>query len=521
MKLRGKISLGYWVLAGMVVFVIISGLLALNIILAKYQFIVDEQYPNLVKTVLSGQASTETIGTLEQQIQQEKATVKLIGQGLNTVMPVFMLVAIAGGAWAAIIVPRRISRPVVELAEISSQVAKGDLTGSFNVNTDDEIGELSQAFSFMLVSLRELIQKLGSHTGRVAQTSQTLAHVSEEVAQASQQISAVVVNVAEGNIQQTKQVQETLQMTSQLIKILNVAVEASREQQESVHQAALTVKQMEESVTKITRNTQVVAIVAGETEDTAAKGGQAVEATINGMDKIKTTVWDSAAQLRSLGNKSKLVGEIVTVINQIAEQTNLLALNAAIEAARAGDHGKGFAVVADEVRKLAEGSGKAAQEISRLIEGMQASTADAIRAMEAGTKEVDKGAALAAEARVALVAILQGITRTNEQVRGISGAAEEVTLCNSEVISSIQKITEINAVNINRIESLIQGGAGVKEAVKTISRFSGETNLSTQHAATATQTMTASTEEIAASSSELATLAKELEQLLKGFIYTS
>lgn len=278
---------------------------------------------------------------------------------------------------------------------------------------------------------------------------------------------------------------------------------------------------MEESVTKITRNTQVVANVAGETEETAAKGGQAVEATINGMDKIKTTVWDSAAQLRSLGDKSKLVCEIVTVINQIAEQTNLLALNAAIEAARAGDNGKGFAVVADEVRKLAEGSGKAAQEISRLIEGMQASTSDAIRAMEAGTKEVDKGAALAVEARVALVAILQGITRTNEQVRGISSAAEEVTLCNSEVISSIQKITEINAVNINRIESLILEGAGVKEAVNTISRVSGETNLSTQHAATATQTMTASTEEIASSSAELAALAKELEQLLKGFIYTS
>lgn len=229
MKLRGKISLGYWVLAGMVVFVIISGLLVLNIILAKYQFIVDEQYPTLVKTVLSGQTSTQAIGSLEQQIQHEKATVKLIGQGLNTVMPVFMLVAIAGGAWAAITVPRRIARPVVELAEISSQVAKGDLTGSFNVHTNDEIGELSQAFSFMLVSLRELIQKLGSHTGRVAQTSQTLAHVSEEVAQASQQISAVVVTVAEGNIQQTKQVQEALQMTGQLIEILNVTVEASKE----------------------------------------------------------------------------------------------------------------------------------------------------------------------------------------------------------------------------------------------------------------------------------------------------
>lgn len=519
MKLRGKISLGYWVLAGMVVFVIISGLLALNIILTKYQYIVDQQYPALVKTVQSGQASSEAVGTLEQQIKKDKETARLIGQGLNTVMPVFMLVAIAGGTWAAIRVPGRIARPVVELAEISSQVAKGNLTGSFNVNTDDEIGDLSQAFSFMLVNLRGLVQKIEFNAGRVARTSHTLALVSDEVAQASQQISTVVVAVAEGNIQQTEQVQETLRMTGQLINILNEAVDASREQKDTVSKAAVTVRKMGESVDKIARNTQVVADVARKTAETASKGGQAVEDTINGMEKIKTTVWDSADQLRALGDKSQHVGEIVTVINAIADQTNLLALNAAIEAARAGEQGKGFAVVADEVRKLAEESGKAAQEISRLIESMQAGTADAIKAMEAGTREVDRGTALAAEARVALEAILQGIAQTNEQFRGISSAAEEVTASSSEVNSSIFRITGITEDNLNRIEGMIRGGASVQQAIKIIANVSRETSSGTQQAAAATQTMTASTEEIAASSQELATMASELEALLKGFTY--
>ena len=261
--------------------------------------------------------------------------------------------------------------------------------------------------------------------------------------------------------------------------------------------------------------------MAGETAETAVKGGQAVEDTINGMEKIKTTVWDSAAQLKALGEKSQQVGEIVTVIDTIAEQTNLLALNAAIEAARAGEQGKGVAVVADEVRKLAEGSGKADQEISRLIESMQTGTGNAIKAMEAGTREVDKGATLAAEARVALEAILQGIVRTNEQVQGISAAAEELTSSGSAVTNSIRRITEISGENLNQVEGMIQGGVIVEEAVKIIAKVARETNANTRQAAAATQTMTASTEEIAASSQELAHMAGELEGVLKGFVIPS
>ncbi|MHB8172191.1 MAG: methyl-accepting chemotaxis protein [Thermincolia bacterium] len=517
MKLRGKISVGYWVLAGMVVFVIISGLIALNLILTKYQYIVNEEYPALVRTVQAGQVSVNEFKAIEERINQDKEIARLIGQGLNTVMPIFMLLAIGGGAWAAIGVPRRIAKPVVELAEVSSRIARGDLTVDVKIETDCEIGQLGETFSYMVKNLRELVEKINKDADSVARTSHVLAQVSDEVAKASQQISGAIINVAEGNIQQSEKIQETLNIIGQLVSILNSVVEASREQEETVRQAATIINQMVEGVNNIADNTQVMVEVASETAETASKGGRAVEDTIDGMERIRATVWDSASHLKALGEKSQQIGEIVTVINKIAEQTNLLALNAAIEAARAGEQGKGFAVVADEVRKLAEGSGRAAKEISRLIESMQIGTNDAIKAMESGTREVDKGAALASEARVALEAILSGIVKTNDQVQGISAAAEEVTASGSEVVNSIKIITRISKDNLNQMEGMIGGGVRVEEAVRVIATVAQETGAGTQQAAVVTKTMTASTEEIAASSQELAHMAVELKELLKGF----
>ena len=95
---------------------------------------------------------------------------------------------------------------------------------------------------------------------------------------------------------------------------------------------------------------------AAEASNEAKRGGEIITTTIHGINRFADVVTTSSQSVRSLGESSQQIGDIVQVIEEIADQTNLLALNAAIEAARAGDQGRGFAVVADEVRKLAEHS---------------------------------------------------------------------------------------------------------------------------------------------------------------------
>ena len=68
---------------------------------------------------------------------------------------VFFLVALIILRFLGYYFARKISGPIENLSEISTEVARGDLSKSAPVNTNDEIGELSKNFNQMIVGLRE------------------------------------------------------------------------------------------------------------------------------------------------------------------------------------------------------------------------------------------------------------------------------------------------------------------------------------------------------------------------------
>jgi len=232
------------------------------------------------------------------------------------------------------------------------------------------------------------------------------------------------------------------------------------EQSNRSSQIATSAEEMSQTVLDIARNAGSIAESATTTAGIAQKGAEIVAQSVRESEAMAETVSNAATVVRTLGEQSKQIGEIVSTINDIADQTNLLALNAAIEAARAGEQGRGFAVVADEVRKLAERTGKATSEISSMIGAIQGEVDHAVAAMNKTTGQVDVSMRHSREAGAQLEAIVQSVTTLQSMVQQIASATEEMSSTAEAISGDIQHIAE--------------GSGEIVKGTETIARSSSE-----------------------------------------------
>lgn len=356
----------------------------------------------------------------------------------------------------------RITKPIVALEGQASQLADGNLrVPQLAVTTSDEIGSMTIAFNKMQENLHNLI-------GKMASTSEQVAAASEELTANAQQSAEAAVHVAEtiGEV--------SMGMDQQLSDI-----DGAKKNVDSVFI----------DITAMTKKTRRVSEAALSTSDAAKQGEFLMKDATTKMTHIESTVMKSADVVRTLGESSQQIGQIVEAISAIADQTNLLALNAAIEAARAGEHGRGFAVVADEVRKLAAESQESAEQIKARILTIQNDTAHAVQAMEEGKSEVELGA--------------KAIRDVGVQFQDIMGQVNDIK-------------TQIDEIS-TAVNSVSSGAGNIVDAVDSIDSVSRKTADHTSTISASTEEQSASNEEIAAASQSLAKLAADMQAAINKF----
>jgi methyl-accepting chemotaxis protein len=187
------------------------------------------------------------------------------------------------------------------------------------------------------------------------------------------------------------------------------------------------------------------------------EGGAIVKQVLGSMQGISTAVSETSVTVGLLGEDSKRISQIVTVIDEIARKTNLLALNAAIEAARAGEQGRGFAVVAGEVRRLAESTAQATGEIGAMIAEVQQRTRIAIANMESGTSTVQEGVATTNRAGEALERIIGMAEQVDRMITQIAIAASQQATAADQSSASLDSIHSLSHDNLSEMATTAAG----------------------------------------------------------------
>jgi methyl-accepting chemotaxis protein len=449
-----------------------------------------------------------------------------------------------------------LSRPLNSLVKTSEALAVGDVQQKIDVTSNDEIGRLAasqsrvidymremsgiaakvadgnlavevrplsekdafgNAFSQLVERQRDLIGKVKLVAANVSEASRQLTKASEQTAQATQQIATTIQQVARGTAEQSNSLQQTANSVEQLSGAISQIAAGSQEQAEGVNEATGIVKRVSGAIAEVSSNARVGTEAWQNTASSAAEGARMTHETVAGMDKVKRAMDLVSARVTDLGERSGEIGKIVATIDDIASQTNLLALNAAIEAARAGEQGRGFAVVADEVRKLAERSSLATKEIASIVDGIRTGVAEAVSAMQQGSKDVEVGYKLATDAGGALDDILDRSRSVAKQVERISVAAQDLQGLSSGMVEAIDRINRIVEQNAAATEQMTQSSGVVSKSVEATAGVAEENSAASQEVSASVEEMSAQVEETLAAAQSLADMSEEMERAVAAF----
>lgn len=355
-------------------------------------------------------------------------------------------------------ISRSITQPVLNLTQVVSRVAEGDLSSRAHLSGYDEVTQLGDGLDRLLddkvstlaqaeeenaqlndsvIKLLRAVSRLSQRdlTVRVPVTEDVTGPVADAINQLTTETNRVLLDVAEV----ADQVADASSLVNQKASLVNDAAAAQgKEVTETAEQLSAAAARLGE-IAEIARQCNDLASQTTTMTDTAVSS---VHSTLSGMNNIREVIQETGKRIKRLGERSQEISGVVDIINRITERTTVLALNASMQAAAAGEAGRGFAVVADEVQRLAESSRNATAQIASLVKSIQVETNDTISTMDQAINQVVEGSKLA-----------EGAGERMNETRASTSALVESVL---QIVSSSQEQAELSKYLRDRAEVMLE-----------------------------------------------------------------
>ncbi len=362
-----------------------------------------DQVSNKLREIVLSQMAKgkQTISAAQGDQEKSIAEVNKIVRFSMSFIVIISLGAIFAGIAFGVWIYRSIAKQLRQLLESAEHVAKGDLSETISVTSQDEVGKVLTSVGEMVVNLSRIATDIHG--------------ASDDLSNSSEQLSYTAKALEDGTQRQHIQIEQTV----------------------------TAMDEMNQTTQQVAKNSSETFDAAAQMRKIAQNGKESMLTTVEEINKFSEKVNESAAQINSLTQESAQIGEVVELIKDIADQTNLLALNAAIEAARAGDMGRGFAVVADSVRSLAERTTEGTHDIAQLIHNIQERVNTSMKTNEQERASMNIVLDHIHNTLSSIDEIVACVDRVADMVQQTAVASEQQSATSVEINNSMTAISEV------------------------------------------------------------------------------
>ncbi len=313
--------------------------------------------------------------------------------------------------------------PIQVITEGAAKLEAGDLNIHIDIQSDDELGRLAQAFNHISAIINNYVNDISEQLSQMANNNMDITIAQNYIGDfipiqvSIEKISQSLNETLHEIVRSADEVSASSQNVSSGAQVLS---DGAAEQASAIDQLAASIESLSQDVTANAQDAHIANDFVSEVNRHIEESNKEMENLIRAMSEIS--------------HSSGEIEKIVKTIEDIAAQTNLLSLNASIEASRAGMAGKGFAVVANEIRELAAKSARAVNQTASLI----ASSQDAVK----------NGMGIADNTAKSLMTVVKG----SEE---ILGSMEKISNASQNQKSVLDQIT----ANVDQISSVVQSNS--------------------------------------------------------------